>query len=150
MRSYFELLLISCSIALSSVSLAADPEADIGYTLYISSDYFDTQIEARGLLSDLANSLDSKSLDSAVNELVERQLQNGQLSNLQFFTGALGGIKAPAIVQSSDKSRPYSVMGDTFPDYATAASRACSIQNNNCCDVSTPLYRYATMVRLDM
>jgi hypothetical protein len=137
MHSYFELLLISFSIASSSIARASELDADIGFTPHIKSNYFDTQREDGALLSELTGTLDSRSLDEALNDLVERQMQNGALSNLQFFNGALGGIKAPAISQSSDQMRPFAVMGDTFPDYPTAAGRACSIQNNNCCDVST-------------
>lgn len=35
-------------------------------------------------------------------------------TNLQVFTGALGGIKASAISQSGDPGRPFEVDGDTF------------------------------------
>jgi hypothetical protein len=35
-------------------------------------------------------------------------------TNLQTFTGALGGIKASAITQSNDVTRQFEVDGDTF------------------------------------
>jgi hypothetical protein len=35
-------------------------------------------------------------------------------TNLQVFTGALGGINADAITQSGDPGRPFEVGGDTF------------------------------------
>jgi hypothetical protein len=137
MHSYFELLLISFSIASSSVARASDPGAGDGFTPYVKSNYFDTQADAGELLADFVNGLESRSVGGVdLHELFERQMQNGALSNLQFFTGSLGGIKAPAIVQSNDQQRPFSVMGDTFPDYMTAAGRSCSVQNNDCCDVS--------------
>ena len=34
--------------------------------------------------------------------------------NLQVFSGALGGVKASAITQSTDPTRPFEVDGDTF------------------------------------
>jgi hypothetical protein len=39
--------------------------------------------------------------------------QQGRV-NLQAFTGALGGAKAPAITNSGDPQRPFEVDGDTF------------------------------------
>lgn len=59
-----------------------------------------------------------------------------ELSNLQMFTPALGGIKAAPITVSSDSQRPYQVMNDTFPDFATAAGRSCDVQHNSCCDAA--------------
>ncbi|KAK3693778.1 hypothetical protein B0T22DRAFT_50898 [Podospora appendiculata] len=52
--------------------------------------------------------------------------------NLQTFTGSLGGIKASAITNSGDPKRPFGVDGDTFPDFETAATRACDNQKNEC------------------
>ncbi|EFQ26756.1 hypothetical protein CGRA01v4_08977 [Colletotrichum graminicola] len=56
--------------------------------------------------------------------------------NLQPFDGNLGGVKAPAITKSSNSERPFEVDGDTFPDFATAANRACDNQKNKCADVA--------------
>lgn len=58
------------------------------------------------------------------------------LSNLQMFTAALGGIIAAPITMSTNAKRPYEVDGDTFPDFATAASRSCDVQHNSCCDAA--------------
>ncbi|RKU43644.1 hypothetical protein DL546_005230 [Coniochaeta pulveracea] len=55
-------------------------------------------------------------------------------TDLQVFTGALGGIKASAIAQSGDPNRPFEVDGDTFNDFKTAANRACDNQHNACAD----------------
>ncbi|TPX14508.1 uncharacterized protein E0L32_005472 [Thyridium curvatum] len=57
-------------------------------------------------------------------------------NNLQAFSGALGGVAASAITQSSNKERPFEVDGDTFPDFATAANRACDNQHNKCAEVA--------------
>ncbi|KDN72409.1 hypothetical protein CSUB01_00092 [Colletotrichum sublineola] len=56
--------------------------------------------------------------------------------NLQAFDGNLGGVKASAITKSSNPERPFEVDGDTFPDFATAANRACDNQKNKCADAA--------------
>jgi hypothetical protein len=57
-----------------------------------------------------------------------------QSTNLQSFTGALGGLGASAIEKSGDEKRPFSVDGDTFPDFDTAGQRSCDKQFNKCSD----------------
>lgn len=57
------------------------------------------------------------------------------VANLQTFTGKLGGVEAPAIVMSSVQERPFSVQGDTFPDFQTAGSRSCDRQHTGCTTV---------------
>ncbi|KAK1985901.1 hypothetical protein LZ30DRAFT_746844 [Colletotrichum cereale] len=54
------------------------------------------------------------------------------VQNLQTFEGNVGGVKASAITKSSNPERPFEVDGDTFPDFATAANRACDNQKNKC------------------
>ncbi|KAH6697551.1 hypothetical protein F5X68DRAFT_272446 [Plectosphaerella plurivora] len=56
--------------------------------------------------------------------------------NLQFFTGSVGGASAPAISKSSNPDRPFQVEGDTFPDFNTAADRACDTQKNACAEAA--------------
>lgn len=83
--------------------------------------------------------------------------------NVQPFTGAIGGLQAPPvswlpflhhfrplfppfrltrplpppqITNSGDLDRPYEVEGDTFPDFASAASRSCDTQKNDCADAA--------------
>ncbi|KAM0333526.1 hypothetical protein ACHAQA_002191 [Verticillium albo-atrum] len=63
-----------------------------------------------------------------------RPRQNSQ--NLQFFDGKIGGAEAPGITQSNDPDRPFSVGGDTFPDFDTAAGRACDNQKNDCAELA--------------
>ncbi|KAK4117460.1 hypothetical protein N656DRAFT_764676 [Canariomyces notabilis] len=57
-------------------------------------------------------------------------------TNLQVFTGALGGVRASPIVNSGNPERPFEVDGDTFRDYQTAANRACDNQKNACADLA--------------
>ncbi|KAL2149905.1 hypothetical protein VTH82DRAFT_7581 [Thermothelomyces myriococcoides] len=66
--------------------------------------------------------------------VLPRQQQGG--TNLQVFSEALGGAGASAITNSGDPERPYEVDGDTFPDYETAANRACDNQKNSCADIA--------------
>lgn len=80
--------------------------------------------------------------------------------NVQPFSGAIGGLQAPPvsllpflptsallplstdtatrpqITNSGDLDRPYEVEGDTFPDFASAASRSCDTQKNDCADAA--------------
>lgn len=59
------------------------------------------------------------------------------VQNLQFFKSALAGVQAPPIVMSSDKARPFSVEGATFPDFLAAGGRTCDTQYTGCSSVST-------------
>lgn len=47
---------------------------------------------------------------------------------------AIGGIAAPAVTNTGDKTRAFAVNGDTFVNEAAAKQRACAIQNNQCAD----------------
>jgi transcription initiation factor TFIID subunit 15 len=47
---------------------------------------------------------------------------------------AIGGIAAPAVTNSGDSKRPFSVNGNTFVNKSAAVQRACDIQNNACAD----------------
>ncbi|KAM3086222.1 hypothetical protein ACMFMG_000357 [Clarireedia jacksonii] len=51
-------------------------------------------------------------------------------TNVQAFTGTLGGVAPPVI--SSTGTRPFSVNGDTFVGEGAALQRSCSIQHNAC------------------
>ncbi|KAK0101328.1 hypothetical protein ONS95_006504 [Cadophora gregata] len=56
--------------------------------------------------------------------------------NLQTFKGALGGVEAEAITNTSDPKRPFAVGGDTFTTYEDAAVRTCNNQKNACAKVA--------------
>ncbi|KAE9372943.1 hypothetical protein N431DRAFT_339344 [Stipitochalara longipes BDJ] len=56
----------------------------------------------------------------------------GSATNLQTFTGDLGGAQADPITQTGDAKTPFAVNGDTFADFATAATRSCNNQHNAC------------------
>ncbi|KAK2020917.1 hypothetical protein LX32DRAFT_285673 [Colletotrichum zoysiae] len=51
-------------------------------------------------------------------------------TNVQTFTGTLGGAPPPVIQSSGD--RPFSVNGDTFVGKAAALGRSCDVQHNAC------------------
>jgi len=68
--------------------------------------------------------------------ILPRQQQQQTRTNLQTFSGALGGAGAPAISNSGDSERPFEVDGDTFRDFETAASRACDNQKNTCANMA--------------
>ncbi|KAF2759795.1 hypothetical protein EJ05DRAFT_498992 [Pseudovirgaria hyperparasitica] len=58
-----------------------------------------------------------------------------QANNLQTFDQALGGAKAPAITQSGDYQRPYTVDGVLFADLGSATRRSCDTQFNACAGI---------------
>ncbi|KAF7866703.1 hypothetical protein EAF04_005545 [Stromatinia cepivora] len=51
-------------------------------------------------------------------------------TNVQKFTGTLGGTPPPVISSAGD--RPFSVNGDTFVGEGAALQRSCSVQHNAC------------------
>ncbi|ESZ92724.1 hypothetical protein SBOR_6889 [Sclerotinia borealis F-4128] len=51
-------------------------------------------------------------------------------TNVQKFTGTLGGVAPP--VTSSAGDRPFTVKGDTFTGEGAALQRSCSVQHNAC------------------
>lgn len=53
-------------------------------------------------------------------------------TNVQTFTGTLGGAAPPVIETSGD--RPFAVNGATFVNKAAAIQRSCAVQNNACAD----------------
>ncbi|KAK5654345.1 hypothetical protein OQA88_7254 [Cercophora sp. LCS_1] len=57
-------------------------------------------------------------------------------TNLQVFSGSIGGVRASAITNTGDPDRPFGVDGDTFNDFETAAIRACDNQFNKCADIA--------------
>jgi len=55
-------------------------------------------------------------------------------NNLQFFTGALGGISAPPVVASGSQ---FQVEGNSLiKNKADALSRSCDVQQNDCADAA--------------
>lgn len=55
-----------------------------------------------------------------------------QLTDLQTFTETVGGVSASAITKSGDDKRTFSVDGETFTDFDTAAKRTCDVQFDGC------------------
>jgi hypothetical protein len=55
-----------------------------------------------------------------------------QSSDLQTFTGSIGGFRASPITNSGDPKRKFRVEQDTFTDFKSAANRACDNQFNAC------------------
>ncbi|RAL61181.1 hypothetical protein DID88_010260 [Monilinia fructigena] len=55
-------------------------------------------------------------------------------TNVQTFTGTLGGAPPPVISSAGD--RPFSVNGDTFVGEGAALQRSCSVQHNACANAA--------------
>ncbi|TGO33346.1 hypothetical protein BHYA_0251g00130 [Botrytis hyacinthi] len=51
-------------------------------------------------------------------------------TNVQTFTGTLGGAPPPVVFSAGD--RPFSVNGDSFVGEGAALQRSCSVQHNAC------------------
>lgn len=128
MHNRIELLLFSFSVASSSFARAANLDG--------TSNSFTPNYAVN--LFGQENAVDNSGLGALAGNL----LQNGLLADLQFFTGALGGVKAPPITMSNNQAMPYTVQGNTFADYPTAASRACTSQFNSCSSVSAKSWRH--------
>lgn len=70
--------------------------------------------------------------DFAISLVPRNTLFFRQLSDLQTFTAALGGVHASPITSSGDKSRPFEVDGNTFTAFSEAAQRSCDEQFQGC------------------
>jgi len=57
-------------------------------------------------------------------------------SNIQTFTGALGGVAATPIEDSGNADRPFQVKGDTFVNIGAAVQRSCDQQFNACANLA--------------
>ncbi|KAK4250959.1 ribosomal protein s17 [Corynascus novoguineensis] len=58
---------------------------------------------------------------------------NGQNGNAASGS-AIAGAEAPAVEETNDPQRPFSVNGNSFATKEAAVQRACAIQNNACAD----------------
>jgi hypothetical protein len=72
------------------------------------------------------------SSDLEISLIPHHQLFLRQLNDLQTFTQALGGVRASSITNSGNSERPFSVDGDTFNDFSSAAQRSCDNQFQAC------------------
>lgn len=55
-------------------------------------------------------------------------------TNVQAFTGSLGGVAPPVI--SSSGPRPFTVNGNTFVNIGAAIQRSCDVQHNLCANAA--------------
>jgi hypothetical protein len=56
-------------------------------------------------------------------------------TNIQAFTGSLGGV-APPVISTAGADRPFSVDGSTFLKATAALQRSCSVQHNACANAA--------------
>ncbi|KAK1988794.1 hypothetical protein LZ30DRAFT_577279 [Colletotrichum cereale] len=57
-------------------------------------------------------------------------------TNVQTFTGALGGPAPPVTSSAAATDKPFEVNGSTFVNKGAALQRSCSVQNNACSDAA--------------
>ncbi|KAJ4389253.1 hypothetical protein N0V93_006718 [Gnomoniopsis smithogilvyi] len=72
--------------------------------------------------------------------VLQRQASNSTAgaadgTNLQTFTGTLGGA-APPVVNNGDAKRPFTIDGDTFVNLNGALGRSCDRQKNACASLA--------------
>lgn len=54
----------------------------------------------------------------------------------QTFAEALGGIPVAPITATNDPQKPFALAGEGFPDFLSAAMRACGDQHNACAAIA--------------
>ncbi|KAJ7670283.1 hypothetical protein B0H17DRAFT_881697, partial [Mycena rosella] len=52
--------------------------------------------------------------------------------NVQTFTGALGGLSAPAVTSGDMSNSTFTSLGSDFINSAAALGRSCDVQHNLC------------------
>ncbi|RDW62029.1 hypothetical protein BP6252_11462 [Coleophoma cylindrospora] len=83
----------------------------------------------------------SQAMDPALHRELAHEFAAGSplrartVTNLQTFTQALGGASAAPITNSGSPIKPFAVGADTFPDFASAATRTCNNQHNVCANM---------------
>jgi hypothetical protein len=65
----------------------------------------------------------------------EAAAQPASGTNVQTFTGTLGGA-APPVIFTAGAARPFAVDGTTDINKAAAIQRSCSVQHNNCANAA--------------
>ncbi|KAG9237023.1 hypothetical protein BJ875DRAFT_370792 [Amylocarpus encephaloides] len=88
-----------------------------------------TSSEASAATSAAANAGDSAATSSAATASATEAATGSANTG-----GAVGGVAAPAVDDSGDAARPFSVNGNTFVNKAAAVQRSCDIQFNACAD----------------
>ncbi|KKY31566.1 hypothetical protein UCDDA912_g08487 [Diaporthe ampelina] len=82
-----------------------------------------------------ADAVVSNSTAAASGCTKRRVRRQSQGNNVQTFTGDLGGA-APAVIDSGDADRPFSVNGATFANEGAAIQRSCAVQHNACANAA--------------
>ncbi|KAJ0116852.1 hypothetical protein J7T55_010003 [Diaporthe amygdali] len=125
MKTYITAVL-AAYLAVASAAPAADDGCDVAPPATTPSCTTVTQT----VLATNAASMISTLSSSAAS--VQTAAVSG--TNVQKFTGTLGGAPPPVVSSAGD--RPFSVNGDTFVGSGAALGRSCDVQHNACANAA--------------
>ncbi|KAL1859619.1 hypothetical protein Daus18300_009484 [Diaporthe australafricana] len=122
MKTYITALFVSYLAVVSAAPAANDDGCDVAPPATTQSC---TTVTSTVLATNAASMMSTLTSSAAS---VQTAAVSG--TNVQAFTGTLGG--APPPVVSSTGDRPFSVNGDTFVGSGAALGRSCDVQHNAC------------------
>jgi len=131
----------AASTAVASASVAATATAADDSTATCGSFVTVTVTAGAGAATDVASVTSSVSAvattaatTAASSSAATSSATSG--TNLQTFTGALGGISAPSVIAAGRGFEVTSESSDSFVNLAAALGRSCDVQHNQCADAA--------------
>ncbi|KAK7704674.1 hypothetical protein SLS64_008438 [Diaporthe eres] len=101
----------------------------------VTEDEIAAAVAGGGAAAGAGKAASNSTADAASGCTRRRVRRQAQGSNVQTFTGDLGGA-APAVTDSGDAKRPFSVNGATFVNEGAAIQRSCAVQHNACANAA--------------
>lgn len=101
----------------------------------VTEDEIAAAVAGGGAAASAGKAASNSTADAASGCTRRRVRRQAQGSNVQTFTGDLGGA-APAVTDSGDAKRPFSVNGATFVNEGAAIQRSCAVQHNACANAA--------------
>lgn len=101
----------------------------------VTEDEIAAAVAGGGAAAGAGKAASNSTADAASGCARRRVRRQAQGSNVQTFTGDLGGA-APAVTDSGDAKRPFSVNGATFVNEGAAIQRSCAVQHNACANAA--------------
>lgn len=101
----------------------------------VTEDEIAAAVKSGGAAAGAGKAASNSTADAASGCARRRVRRQAQGNNVQTFTGNLGGA-APAVTDSGDAKRPFSVNGATFVNEGAAIQRSCAVQHNACANAA--------------
>ncbi|KAI7784582.1 hypothetical protein LA080_009819 [Diaporthe eres] len=101
----------------------------------VTEDEIAAAVKSGGAAAGAGKAASNSTADAASGCTRRRVRRQAQGNNVQTFTGNLGGA-APAVTDSGDAKRPFSVNGATFVNEGAAIQRSCAVQHNACANAA--------------